>query len=184
MEVEWSVAAAVDDPVIVVPWSDAAGTCSYIDLRVNPAMIQEIPETVQWPEIRSALLLLHAETSGLRTSKCDAWELSDEEKVLDFGRVAFGIGSYIDIMCEQDELFASLERQLGLLKRIVTSAERLGPEEARADLVLRPAWNMQAIGFGTTVYVYGYGDNLDEAREHWATALANLVRVILQETLE
>ncbi len=184
MEVEWSAAAAADDPVIVVPWSDDAGACSYVDLRSDPDRVSQIPEVTHWPELRSALLLLNAKASGLRTSKCDAWQLSDEEKSLDFGPVAFGTGSYIDILALQDKLFATVDDQVALLKRIATSLIHVEPEDARAELILRPAWYDNAPGFGMTVYVYGYGDNVGHARKCWATALANVVQVLLQETLE
>lgn len=184
MDADWSVAAAVDDPVIVVPWLDDVGIYTYVDLRAAPDRVEQVPETAQWPELSSALLLLNAPASGMFTSKCDAWELSDEEKLLDFGPVSFGIGSYIDLLYESDKLFASLEKQVMLLKQIAMSAAHLDHANARAEFILRPARKKEAAGFGTTVYVYGYGENPDEARARWAMGLADVVGVILRETLE
>jgi hypothetical protein len=36
MRVEWTVACSADDPVLVVPWSDAAAGLHFIDLRAEP----------------------------------------------------------------------------------------------------------------------------------------------------
>lgn len=184
MEAEWSVDAGADDPVIVVPWSDDRGNCGYLDLRGNPDLVEQIPETAQWPELRSALLLLNAEDSELWTSKCDAWELTEEEKSLDFGSVAFGIGCYIDILSAQSEQFASLDDQVALVKRLTRETALLRFDDARADFILRPAWIDEVAGFGTTAYVYGYGENPAEARRHWANVLAAVVRLILDETFK
>lgn len=184
MEVEWSVAAGEDDPVIVVPWSDDAGVCVYVDLRACPDRIEQIAEACAWPELRTVLLLLNAPASGVWTAKCDAWELTEDEKALDFGPVAYGVGCYIDVIREQEALFASFEGQLTALQRVAAATLALASQDARADFVLRPAQNGPAAGFATTVYVYGYGEQLQEARERWAQALGNVVRAILYETVE
>ena len=184
MDVEWSVAAAEDDPVVVVPWCDEDAACKFVDLRADSSSVEQIPEALAWPEIGAALRLLNAESSGLWTAKCDVWELSDDEKSLDFGHVAHGIGSYIDVFLLGETLFISLGAQVAQMQRWAKSLSRLNQENARAELVLRPAQCFGTEGFATTVYVYGYGEETNDARRHWAEALADVVQTILYETLE
>lgn len=184
MDVEWSVAAADDDPVIVVPWSDERGACRFADLRDDPAAVEQIPEALAWPEITSALRQLNAAASKVWTAKCDVWELSDDEKSLDFGPVPHGIGSYVDVFSSREELYMSRGEQMMLIQRWAKALVRVERDDARAEFVLRPAQSFGAEGFATTAYIYGYGDTTNEARRHWAEALAEVVQTILHETLE
>jgi hypothetical protein len=173
MDTNWSVEAAEDDPVIVIPWSDAEGVVRFIDPRTHPDLLHQLPEAIAWPEIRSALQVLNAETSSVWTAKCDAWMLSNGEKMLDFGTVLHGFGSYFDVIPHDLEHFSSLPRQTAVVQKLASEARKLPPEDARVDFILRPASLMEKAGYAATVYVYGYGDEEQTARENWSQALSN-----------
>ena len=73
---------AADDPVITVPWAASSRRhpkCRFVDLRLDPHLIDEIEEARARPALRSALLLLNGVTSQLWTAKCDAWSSSAEQ---------------------------------------------------------------------------------------------------------
>jgi hypothetical protein len=84
METDWSVAAGADDPVIETRWSDAASGLGWVDLRVDGEMqrsrIAALPEAARSPAMTEALALLNAPHGLLMTTKCDRWQLSDEER--------------------------------------------------------------------------------------------------------
>jgi len=190
MDAEWSVAAAADDPVLIVPWSsstDEAGAerfeearvQHFIDLRADPARIDDIPEAAHWPELRTALLQLNAANSPVFTAKCDAWELSEEERQLDFGPVANGIGAYIDILPLQIETYRSLSAQIAMARRLTASVRPLPPPDARLDCILRPAQWRERAGYALTLHIFGYGDDLLTARAHWTQAIEQIVDLVL-----
>lgn len=184
MDTEWWVEAGEQHPVLVVPWLDKTSASVYVDLRTDAAGIEQVPEAAAWPELRSALLLINARGTGLWTAKCDAWELGDDEKELDFGPVACGIGCYIDIGCATPAEFASLDKQLSLIQLWSALAAHLEPKEGRALFILRPAEYHQTPGFATSVYVYGYGMDMREARVQWGLGLKSVIRTILAEKVE
>ncbi len=178
MDAEWSVAAANDDPVIVVPWRDEQSRLCYLDLQASPHLIDQIPEARQWPEIRSALMQLNAPGSPVWTAKCDAWELSDEEKQLDFGPVAVGFGAYLDILDRNQQRFSSLDIQIAYAKSLASSAGSLSPQDAAAQFVVRPAQWHEREGYAVTAYIYGYGQDPSAARFEWQAALRSTVTLL------
>lgn len=187
MEAGWSVALGVDDPSIVVPWAASVGdsrrTCRFIDLRLNPDLIDEIEEAQSGP-LRSALLRLNAGASHLWTAKCDVWATSAEafdpyEMDAEPEETAFGSGSYIDLLPRAAGVracFAQQERWM----RTVTGRLRATPARAvRAELVLRAAEVQGAAGFGMTWFVEGCGVAAPSARERWSNALSVALAVLL-----
>ncbi len=170
METNIAVEAGKDDPVIVAPWADPSGTLQYVEAREGSAWIDEVAEAGAWPEMRAALLSIHAATSRVFTVKCDAWVLSDEEKELDFGPAPYGLGAYFDVVGR-----AGADRTApGLLQEQVEKwahAMRADRIEARCDFVIRPAQIKGESGYAVTVYVFGYGASDLEARQRWSIAL-------------
>jgi hypothetical protein len=181
MDAEWSVAASEDDPVLVVPWSDPATPLAFIDVRNNPALVDQISEARAWPEIRSALLRLNAKGSPMWTAKCDAWALSDDEKQLDFGPVSTGFGAYLDTIPHDLRAFSSLSAQRSRAEQLTARAKTLSPVEARAEFVLRPALCFGRQGYALTFYVFGYGDSDAGARAQWSEAMASIVNCAVND---
>src|SRR5271156_5772393 len=97
----WSVECGADDPVLVVPWSDAGGL-HFVDLRENPYDLDQIAEAEQHPALMQALRALNATRSPVFTAKCDAWPM-DAEQLNDLSAnldvladdAPAGFGSYI-----------------------------------------------------------------------------------------
>lgn len=174
METNISVEAGEDDPVILAPWIDPSGVLRYVEPRPGNAWIDEIPEAVDWPEIREALRSIHG-GSCVCSVKCDAWELTDEERQLDFGPVEFGFGAYFDLVVRKaPATLSGLHSHVEYWCKEVRHAE----VEARCDFVIRPAVILGEDGYAATLYVFGYGKLEAEARENWATALRRIAALI------
>jgi hypothetical protein len=196
MEADWTVALAPGDPVITVPWAadvnDIHG-CRFVDLRLGGAhLVDEIEEARSQPALRSALLLLNAATSPLWTAKCDAWASSVEEGAAPFdpyemdaapGDVAFGAGSYIDLLPRDISFLAGFERQERWI-RAVTEVLRSTPSSAaRVELVLRHAEVEGTPGFAVTWFVEGCGSTAQRAGQRWAEALGLALAVVMDVRL-
>jgi hypothetical protein len=183
MEADWTVALAAGDPVITVPWaasSDDIRKCRFVDLRQSTHLIDEIEEARAKPPLRSALLRLNAATSPLWTAKCDAWTSSvDEgaepfdpyEMAVDPDEIAFGAGSYIDLVPRDVSFLAGFERQERWIRAVTEVLRSIPASAARAELVLRRAEVEGASGFAVTWFVEGCGSTAQHAEQRWARAL-------------
>jgi hypothetical protein len=183
MEADWTVALAAGDPVITVPWAasdDDIQKCIFVDLRQGTQRIDEIEEARAKPPLRSALLRLNAATSALWTAKCDAWTSSvDEgaepfdpyEMAADAGDIAFGAGSYIDLVPRDVSFLADFERQERWLRAVTEVLRSIPASATRTELVLRRAEVEGASGFAVTWFVEGCGSTAQHAEQRWARAL-------------
>jgi hypothetical protein len=182
MDVEWSVEAGVDDPVIVVPWSGLSSSTGelirYLDIKANPGAINELEEAKAWPEVRQILTILNGLESPVWTAKCDAWMLDEDELQLDFGPVAFGFGLYVDVFVDRQSDFAALTALQLLVQQWAELARRLAPDEARVDFIIRPAQLQDETGFAISTYIFGYGRQATEARKNWGAACAAVATLV------
>ena len=178
MEADWSVALAADDPTIGVPWA------SFVDLRLNRDLIDEITEARANPPLRAALLALNGAKSPLFTAKCDVWTSSDQpydpyEMEADLGETAFGASCYIDLLARDLEIRESFARQEQWLRQVTQRLRTVAASAARVDMVLRHAQVDGLPGFGVSWFVEGCGATKERAEQMWARAL----RVALDEIL-
>jgi len=178
VDAEWSVLSGADDPMVTIPWRDEGGLAEFLALSDNPALIERIAEAAAWPEMRAMLVTLNQANSPVMTSKCDIWWLSEDERELDWGTKAAGIGSYCDVSMKDEIAFASLTAQLAELQRLTRLARALPFDEMRAEFVLRPALWLARTGHATTVYVYGYGHDQASARANWGCALRAITDLV------
>ena len=194
MDADWSVECAADDPLVVVPWKNAAGTITYIDLRAFPDALTEIPEARESPALAAALHRWNQSDSPIFTAKCDLWaypaDLFDAEDLPGF---AFAHGGYIDLIQRAPHLFASFPLAEAQLRRWTEVARSLATPNARCEWTLRRAWiappehapdlpsseTLYSKGFATTLYVWGYGASPQAAAAAWASALDCLVDPVL-----
>jgi hypothetical protein len=193
---EWSAECSVDDPVLVVPWSDPSdntGNRRFIDLRENPYDLDHLPEAEHYPPLMHALRALNAARSPVFTAKCDAWSLDSDE--LDALRMNLdiladegpcGFGSYIDILWRERSLFVSPHLQEQMLHRLVRHAALLEHPSAMLDCILRPAMvdlRGPQEGFAVSLYIKAIGHDAQAAQENWATALDAVVALLRSKDL-
>lgn len=205
MLAEWSAECALDDPVLVVPWSsppddpscpDGAGP-RFIDLRENPYDLDHLPEAEQNPPLMHALRALNAPRSPVFTAKCDVWSLSPEElHLLRFEldltdeESPSGFASYIDLLFRDRSLFASFPQQEQLLARLTRRAAALDHPYAALDCILRPALTDLSEpstgfreGFSISLYIKALGPDHNTAWQLWADALQAAVVLLRSKDL-
>jgi hypothetical protein len=188
---EWSVECSVDDPVLVVPWSDpsdSTGNRRFIDLRENPYDLDHLPEAEQYPPLMHALRALNAARSPVFTAKCDAWPLdADELDALHMNldvsvdEAPAGFGSYLDILWRERSLFASFHLQEQMMHRLTRHAAPLEHPYAMLDCIIRPAMidlTGPQEGFSVSLYVKALGHDAQAAEENWASALDAVVALL------
>jgi hypothetical protein len=195
MEADWTVALAPGDPIITVPWAedgDERGTCKFIDLRLGVHLADEIVEARSSLPLRSALLLLNAAASPLWTAKCDVWTSSVDEGADPFdpyemdaeaGEVAFGAGSYIDLLPRDTSFLADFERQDRWMRAVTEVLRAIPASAARVEFVLRRAEAEGTSGFAVTWFVEGCGSTAQRAGQRWAEALDLALAVVMDARL-
>ena len=178
--------------MLVVPWSDPATGARFANLRAEPFDIAEVFEAEVYPALRRALRSLNATTSAFLTAKCDVWALYPEiaaEKLeslrleLDLGdeEVAFGMGSYIDLLPRDRRLFASAHVATDLVSRIARRVSRLANPYAALELTLRPALvdlSAPLEGYSATMYLTAVAGDPDTALRRWEAALEDVVNLL------
>jgi hypothetical protein len=188
METDWSVAAGADDPVIETRWSDAASGLGWVDLRVDGEMqrsrIAALPEAARSAAMTEALVLLNAPRGLLMTTKCDRWQLSGEERAeladaLDGPEFGCGYGSYIDVLMAHAVPMADFLLHEEWARTAARRCGALGVDDARLELVVRPAHNNSVWGYGLTAYCYASGVDEMRAEAAWARALEQTTPVLI-----
>jgi hypothetical protein len=195
MEADWTVALAPGDPIVAVPWAgpeDKIRSFKFVDLRLGAHQVDEIEEARSTPALRSALLVLNADTSPLWTAKCDAWTSSVDEGAEPFdpyemdadpGEVAFGAGSYVDLLPRDVGFRAGFERQEHWIRAVTEVLRSTPASAARVELVLRRAEVEGASGFAVTWFVEGCGSTAQRAGQRWAEALDLALAVVMDVRL-
>lgn len=188
METDWSVAAAVDDPVIETGWSDAASGLGWLDLRVDGETqrdrIGALPEAAGSPAMARALALLNAPHGLLMTTKCDRWLLSAAEReeladTLDAPVAACGYGSYIDVLMAHAVPMGDFLLHEEWARTTARRCAALPIEDACLELVVRPAQRDAVWGYGLTVYCYAGGADTSRAEAVLDEVLEQTVPVLI-----
>jgi hypothetical protein len=142
MDADWSVEAAADDPILIVPWLAEPGDPSlahvpgFLDLRSHTgndtrskaendvAAVDRLPEAVQHAALRQALVRLNDAAGFLRTAKCDVWEIGPDEMAglqarFELAQRRCGCGSYVDVLLADRFEAANLPVYEGWARRMV-----------------------------------------------------------------
>ena len=190
---DWSAACSADDPVLVVPWHDAASGLHFVNLREDPDALDSIAEAEQFPALLQSLRALNGARSPLFTAKCDVWTADAEElavialelQVEPESAVA-GQVSYFDLLCRDRALFTSFHQQQHLLGRMERRLAALDQPLALAEAVVRPAlldFTAPQEGFCVSLYLKAVGPDAAAAGETWANALAAVTTVLRSREL-
>lgn len=130
MQVDYSIELGKDDPALELPWSAEDGVLRYYDLKSDPGLVSQIPETAGCPELADFLARINAPGFPLQTAKCDVWqtrELSPEEQVFN---AEWKFASYVDLIFAAEGVGSTY-----LGSREVGSAE-FGSAELRSEGLL------------------------------------------------
>ena len=188
METDWSVAAGADDPVIEARWSDASSGLAWVDLRVSVetqrSRIAALPEAAASPAMAKALALLNAPHGLLMTTKCDRWQMSDEERaelaeVLDGPVAACGVASYIDVLMAHAVPISDFLLHEEWARTAARRCAAFPIDNARVELVVRPARIDAIWGYGLTVYCYAGDADERRAEAAWSRVIEQTVPVLI-----
>ncbi len=184
MQADYSVELGADDPTLSVPWISPEGLSAiwiFASSRTCCSTSKRRFATRNWENFSTTST---ASDPDLQSAKCDAWfttELNEEEQIYGVGAK---FGSYVDLFFaapEERSQFADHEE----FARQLTVLLRRAPELPSAvELIIRRAsfegLSDSAGGFYLTLYVFGYGDEEEEARRHWAVSLKLVENALFQ----
>ena len=185
MQADFSIECGADDECLELPWASQDGALRYVDLKENLALIGELDEVRQFPELGELLGSVNSQISAFQSAKCDSGFTRDmtlEDEV--FGTDG-KFGSYVDFLFAAPGLRSSLERQEATARRL-TELLRLAPEMPAAVefLVRRCFFPGEPDGFYFTCYVFGYSEEEAEARKLWGIALRLVGNALVQVSAE
>lgn len=180
MEADWAAEIGPRLDHIDTEWP------GFIDLRENPEGVRKVPEAARGSALHEALTALNGPSSPLFTTKCDVWpvraeELDPFELESSHEHARAGIGSYIDLVARNAELFASFPEHEAWTKAAALRLREMPLAHGRADLVIRAALSRDSGGFGVTLYATGCGPDTLAAEAAWAAVLRAAVAVTMEE---
>lgn len=179
MDADDSIELGPSAPALEIPWGDPEGRLEYFNLRLEPDLVECIPEARQFPALRRFLSALNSDASAWQTAKCDVWAeaAGAEENLYSAGLSQSG---YVDIVLAESK--AAGRGNLELHQRAAREmAELLGADqalEASAEIVVRRCYfhkhreqEESDAGYCLTQFVTGYGSSEAEAAERWERAM-------------
>lgn len=187
MLAEFTVEMGGEAPALELPWVSADGTRQFIDLRAEPQRLPEIEEVRAYPPLREFLLALNARSSPLGSVKCDAWstsELAEEDQI--FG-APLKFVAYVDVVFQEPALQTSQARHEQFGQALCELLARAPELPCAAELVLRRCYFHDPVapgasrdGYCLTLYVTGYGEEEEQARQRGGIALRLVQNAIAQ----
>ena len=193
MDADFSVELGAEDDSLEFPWASPDETLRYLDLRNQPDLLLYVSEASEYPELGKYLEIVNSERSEFITAKCDIWnetELGEAEEIYE---AKVKLGCYIDHLFAdskaegEDRRFSLVvhERFAGRLAELLNRVPRI--PVALEVIIRRCHYHVgQEIrsGYYMTFYLFGYGDDLAEARQRWGIGLELLQNAILQLSAE
>lgn len=183
VEADFAVELGAEDETLELPWAAPDGP-RYYDLKRRPELLLEIEEARRVPELGEFLAVINSAVSRFETVKCDAWastEIGPEEEI--FG-AACKFGSYVDLVFSAEAPRFSFPAHEQGGKQLALLLQRVPAIPASAEFLIRRCsyHEDQGVrdGFYITFYLFGYGDDEEDARLRWAIGLKLVENAIRQ----
>jgi hypothetical protein len=183
VEADFAVELGAEHETLELPWA-APGGPRYYDLKRQPELLLEIEEAQRVPQLGEFLAVINSAVSPFETVKCDAWasrELNPEEEI--FG-AACKFGSYVDLVFSAEASRFSFPAHEQGAKQLALLLQRVPEIPASAEFLIRRCFYHQnqsvRDGFYITFYLFGYGDDEDDALLRWAIGLKLVENAIRQ----
>lgn len=186
MLAEWSVELGAEDPQLEIPWASADCQVRYLDIRKQPELLLEIPEACDNLPLAEFLNWANSDESIFETAKCDFWsssEITQEEEL--FGEPC-KFGSYVDLLFIADAIRSQFTEHEIFVRNLTSLLSRAPEMPASSELIVRRCTDRRSQSmndedcFYITLYVHGYAEDEQTAREHWAIALKMVKHAMIQ----
>jgi len=175
VQADFAVELGAEDDTLELPWAAPDGGPRYFDLKREPELLFEVEEAQRLPALREFLAAINSPGGFLETAKCDAWsstEINPEEEI--FG-AACKFGSYVDLLFSDSDSRLAFAEHEQLARQVYQLLKRVPEIPAASELIIRRCFyhlgDAVRDGFHVTLYLFGYGDDDVQARQHWAIAL-------------
>jgi hypothetical protein len=184
MDADFSIELGHEDAVLDLPWKDPSGKLAYVELKRRPDLLAQIPEAETFPELGKALQTINSPRSIVETAKCDAWATTELNAEEEHYEAPHKFASYMDIVFSAMDARLSFSLHEGFARELVNLLRRV-PEAATAlEVCVRRCYSQEKEivreGYYFTLYVYGYGNDGDSARQNWGTGLNLIANAILE----
>ena len=185
MLAEWTVELGADDPRLEIPWTLQDGSSRFLDLKLQPELLLEIPEACAYSELAEFLNWANSPEPPFETAKCDAWttyQMDVEDEV--FGE-ACKFESYVDLLFvdrDRRRMFSENETFVQALARLLRHAPEMA---SSAEFTIRRCIDHRGETqecFYITFYLSGYGEDEHQARSRWAIALKMVQNAMRQHS--
>jgi len=186
MDATVSVELGAEDAHLEIPWQ--AGDVRYYDLKRHPELLLELPESHN-REMSEFLTAMNSALSMLETAKCDTWLSDQMEEQEAIYAASWKFCSYVDLIFTDPKARLGFAGHENFAKRIARLLRRAPDIPSAAEFIVRrcryasgePGSNSDAAeGFCVTFYLFGYGDDEDEARRRWGIGLKVVENALLQ----
>ena len=192
MDATVSVELGPEDASLEIPWQ--AGDLRYYDLKRHPELLVELLESHN-REMAEFLTSINSSLSMLETAKCDTWlsdQLEEQESVY---AAKCKFGSYVDMIFADPHARYGFSGHENFANRIARLLRRAPDIPSAAEFIVRRCHyapgaagaevssggnSDTAEGFYLTFYLFGYGEDEDEARRRWGIALKIVENALLQ----
>jgi hypothetical protein len=183
MEADWEFEVGGDAPVIDAFWQ------GFVDLRLAPERVRDLPEAAQFPALATVLERLNLQSSPVWTSKCDFWPLLEPEEFdpdeLDApsGCSAHAMGTYIDLLPKTDRAWSLPHLAEDACKHLCSLLGPVPLRCCRVDLIVRRA--LIAPGqrdMGISAYITACGPTPVEAARTLEAALAAFAHALCPDS--
>ncbi len=185
VEADFSVELGRDDPALEIPGASDGGV-RYYDLKRYPELLSNLEESRGFPELGHFLDFINSAVSPLQSAKCDVWFSTDITPEKEMFGTACKFGSYVDLFFSDEGARFLLAEHERLAKHMIGLLRRVPEIPASVEFMIRRCYyhpeggGDSRAGFYITSYVFGFGDDEDQARQRWAIALKLLENAFRQ----